>query len=155
VLATLPKQVLRDILDTVDVCKESDQLFDDIKVVLLGHFGKGKWQSFFELLCLPLDMQGLKPSILMDKLKQSLPHGVSLDNDLFLAMFLIRLPPSMQEAVGSGNYKTAQALVRAEDTLWDAHSGHDPTVMATTTYRNKSPAPAGGKRATRRPALPV
>jgi hypothetical protein len=126
------------------------QPFDDLKVVLLGQFGTSKWQSYFELLRLPLDMQGLKPSILLGKLKQSLPHGVSPDNDLFLAMFLIWLPLSMQEAVGSRNYKTAQALVRAEDALWDAHGSHDPTIMATTTHRNKTPAPAWGKRGDKR-----
>jgi hypothetical protein len=52
-----------------------------------------------------MDMQGLKPSILMGKLKQHLPPGVSPDADLFLAMFLIRLLPSMREAVGTGNHK--------------------------------------------------
>jgi hypothetical protein len=88
-LANLPKQVLWDILDTVDACNESDQPFDDLKIFLLRQFGKSKWRSYFELLWLPLDMQGLKPSILMGKLKQSLPQRVSLDNDLFLAMFLI------------------------------------------------------------------
>jgi hypothetical protein len=30
-LASLPKKVLRDILDTVDVCNESDQPFDLLK----------------------------------------------------------------------------------------------------------------------------
>jgi hypothetical protein len=42
-----------------------------------------------------MEIQGLKPNDLMGKHKQHLPPGVSLDNDLFLYMFLIRLPPSM------------------------------------------------------------
>jgi hypothetical protein len=67
-----------------------------------------------------MDMQGLKPSILIGKLKQHLPPGVSPDTDLFLAMFLIPLPPSMREAVGAGNHKTAADTVRAADALWDA-----------------------------------
>jgi hypothetical protein len=46
-LASLPKQVLRDILDTIDVCKDSDQPFDLLKDVLLGQFGKSKRQSYF------------------------------------------------------------------------------------------------------------
>ncbi len=49
-LASLPKQVLRDILDTVDVCNESDQPFHLLKDVLLGQFRKSKWQPYFELL---------------------------------------------------------------------------------------------------------
>jgi hypothetical protein len=119
-LASLPKQVLQEILDTVDVCNKLDQPFDLLKEVLLGQFGKSKWQSYFELLRLPMEMQGLKLSVLMGKLKQHLPHGVSPDNNLFLAMFLIRLPPSMREAVGARNHKTAVAMVRAADALWDA-----------------------------------
>ncbi len=102
-LASLPKQVLRDILNTLDVCNESDEPFDYLKITLLGQFGKSKWQSYFELLHLPMEMQGLKPSTLMGKLKQHLPPGVSPDNDLFLAMFLVRLLPSMRQTVGAGN----------------------------------------------------
>jgi hypothetical protein len=94
-LANLPKQVLRAILGTVDACIESDQPCDNLKTVMLGQFGKSKWQSYLELLHLSLDMQVLKSSILMGKLKQSLLHGVSPDNDLYFAMFLIRLLLSM------------------------------------------------------------
>jgi hypothetical protein len=72
-LASLPKQVLRYTLDTVDVCNESDEPFDLLKDVSLRHFCKSKWQSYFELLWLPMEMQGLKPSILKGKLKQLLP----------------------------------------------------------------------------------
>ncbi len=64
-LASLPKQLLQDILDTVDVYNNSDKPFNLLKTVLLGQFGKSKLQSYFELLRLPLEMQGLKPSILM------------------------------------------------------------------------------------------
>jgi hypothetical protein len=127
------KQVLRDILDTLDVCNDSDEPFDFLKNTLLGQFEKSKWQSYFELLRLPMEMQGLKPSVLMGKLKQHLPPGVSTDNDLFLAMFLIRLPPSMRESVGAGTHRTAAAMVKAADALWDARGGHDPTVAAAST----------------------
>jgi hypothetical protein len=46
-LANMPKQVLWDILDMVDACNESDQPFDDLKIVLLGQFGKSKWHLIF------------------------------------------------------------------------------------------------------------
>jgi hypothetical protein len=58
-------------------------LMSVLKNTFLGQFGKIKWQSYFELLCLPMEMQGLKPSVLMGKLKQHLPPGVSPDNYLF------------------------------------------------------------------------
>jgi hypothetical protein len=79
-LASLPKQVLRDILDILDVCNNSAEPFNFFKHTLPGHFGKSKWQSYFELLHLPMEMQGLKPSVLMGMLKQHLPPGVSPDN---------------------------------------------------------------------------
>jgi hypothetical protein len=109
--ASLPKQVLWDIFDTVDTCQKSHHPSDDLKAVLLGQFGKRKCQSYFELLRLPLGMD----SILMDKLKQLLPHRVSSDINLLNSIFLIRLPPSMREMVGAGNHKMAAAMVEASD----------------------------------------
>jgi hypothetical protein len=61
-------------------------------------------------------------------------------------MFLIRLLPSIREAVGAGNHKTAAAMVKAGDALWDARGCHDPMVTADTTQRSRSPAPNNGKR---------
>jgi hypothetical protein len=49
-LASLPKQVLRDILYMLYVCNDSDEPFDHLKNTLLGQYGKSKWQSYFELL---------------------------------------------------------------------------------------------------------
>jgi hypothetical protein len=149
-LASLPKQVLRDILDTIDVCNGSDEPFDFLKNTLLGQFGKSKWQSYFELLRLPMEMQGLKPSVLMGKLKQNLPPGASPDNGLFLAMFLIRLPAFMRETVGAGDHRKAAAMVKAADALWDARGGHDPTVAAALIQQSRSPAPSSGKRGDKR-----
>jgi hypothetical protein len=148
--ASLPKQVLWNILDTIDVFSDSDQPVDHLKEVLLWQFGKSKWQSYFDLLCLPMEMQGLKPSTLMGKLKQHLPPGVSPDTDLFLAMFLLRLPPSMREAVGAGSHKTVAAVAKAAVALWDARGEHDPTVVAATKHRSRSPAPANGKKSDKR-----
>jgi hypothetical protein len=53
----------------LDVCNESDEPFDYLKTTMLRKFGKRKWQSYFELLLLPMEMQGLKPSVLIGKLK--------------------------------------------------------------------------------------
>jgi hypothetical protein len=149
-LASLPKQVLRDILDTIDVCNGSDEPFDFLKNTLPFALTKLSKQSYFELLPLPMEMQGLKPSVLMGKLKQNLPPGASPDNDLFLAMFLIRLPASMRETVGAGDHITAAAMVKAADALWDTRGGHDPTVAAASTQCSRSPAPSSGKRGDKR-----
>ncbi len=137
-------------MDTLDVCNDSAEPFDYLKNTLFGQFEKSKLQSYFELLNLPMEMQGLKPSVLMGKLKQHLPPRVSPDNDLFISMFLIRLPPSMREAVGAGTHGTCAAMVKAADALWDARGGHDPTVAAASTQLSRSPAPRSGKRGDKR-----
>jgi hypothetical protein len=97
-----------------------------------------------------MEMQGLKPSVLMGKLKQHLPLGVSPDNDLYLAMFLIRLPPSKRETLGAGAHGTAATMVKAANALWDAWGSHDPTVAATSTQRSRSPAPSSGNERRRK-----
>jgi hypothetical protein len=125
-LVSLPKQGLQDILDTVDVYNNSDQPFNLLKTVLLGQFGNGSCRSYFELLRLPLEMQGLKPSILMGKLEQHLSHGVSPDTDLLLSIFLIWLPRSMREAAGAGNHKMAKNKV-IQDLRYLSRRNH-PTV---------------------------
>jgi hypothetical protein len=52
-LVSLPKQVLRDILYTLDVCNDSDELFNFLKNTLLGQFGKSKWQSTLNCFVFP------------------------------------------------------------------------------------------------------
>ncbi len=137
-LANLPKQVLRDILDTDAACNKSKIPFDDLKVVLLGQFGKSKWQFYFVMLRLPLGMDSMMPRILLGKLKELLSHSISPDNNLFHSMFLIKLPPSMRKTVGTGNHKLAAAMVKAAGALWEALGGNDPTVA----WHGRSPTPA-------------
>jgi hypothetical protein len=99
-LASLPKQVLRDILETVDVCNDSDQPFDQLKKVLLGQFGKRKWQAYFDLHRLPMEMQGR--------------HGHLLGN-------VSHTPTAFHK--GDGRHRQPQygrAIVKAADALWDA-----------------------------------
>ncbi len=60
----------------------------------------------------------------------------------------------MQEGVGPGNHKTAVAMVRAMDALWEDRGGHDPMVAAATIQRSRSPAPTSRKKNTKM-ATPV
>jgi hypothetical protein len=132
-LPACPSKSFYDILDTLDVCNDFAELFDFLKILCLDSLERASG-SHFELLHLPMEMQGLKPSVLVGKLKQHLPPGVSPDKgDLFLSMFLIRLLPSMREAVGALTHEMAAAMVKAADALWDARGGHNPTVTVAST----------------------
>ncbi len=87
---------------------------------------------------------------LMGKLKQHLPPGVSPDNDLFVAMFFD--PSSAINERDSRSWHPWNSHSHGEgcEALWDALSGHDPTVAATSTQQSRSPTPSSGKRGDKR-----
>jgi hypothetical protein len=61
-LASLPKQVLWDILNTLDVCNDSAEPFDFLKNTLLGQFEKSKWQSYcLNCFAFPWKCRALSP----------------------------------------------------------------------------------------------
>jgi hypothetical protein len=70
-------------------------------------------------------MDGLKPSIPMGKLKQLLPNRQPRKLPFSFHVCYI-LPPSMREAIGAEDHKTAAEMVRAADTLLDARGGSHP-----------------------------
>ncbi len=84
-LASLPKQVLWDILDSVDVCNDPDQPFDHLKEVLPGQFEKSKWQSYFDLLHLPMECKASSLALSWGNsnsisLQESVQHGSFFGN---------------------------------------------------------------------------
>jgi hypothetical protein len=60
-LASLPKQVLRDILDTIDVCNDSDEPFDFLKNTLLGQFGKSNGSLTLNYFAFPWKCRASSP----------------------------------------------------------------------------------------------
>jgi hypothetical protein len=82
-------------------------------------------------------------------LKQLLPYKISPDNDLFLSMFLIRLLPSMREAVGTSNHNQP-GLWRKPGHIVHACSSKNLTVAATSAWHGRSPTSAKGKKGDKR-----
>jgi hypothetical protein len=62
-LASLPKQVLRDILHTLDVCDDSAELCDFLKHILLGQFGKANGSPTLNYFAFPWKCRTLNPVI--------------------------------------------------------------------------------------------
>ncbi len=142
--ANLHKQVLRVILDMVDAFNNSDQPFDDLNKFCWGSLARASDSHILTYCISPWKWMASSQAF-----SQASCNSTSL-MELVLFMFLIRLPPSMCEAVGSGDHKTATAMVRAADALWDACCIHDPLVAAATTQCSRGSAPAGGKRSNKR-----
>ena len=80
------------------------------------------------------------------KLKSLLPFGADQNNEIFMAMFLLRLPPSTREQVGSADHATVAAMVSHADRVWSFRGGSDQKVAAAAEHRSRSPAPAPGQR---------
>jgi hypothetical protein len=61
-------------------------------------------------------------------------------------------PPSAfhERSKGAGTHETDAVMLKAADALWDAQSGHNPTVTAASTQRSRSPAPNSRKRGDKR-----
>jgi hypothetical protein len=60
-LASLPKQVLWDILDTLDVCNDSDELFDFLKLLCLGSLERASGNLIMNCFAFPWKCRASSP----------------------------------------------------------------------------------------------
>lgn len=140
VIMRLPETTLlavRDIL--LSVTPETDDPYDILKTRLVGKFGPSKWHRINQLLDYP-DMGDNKPSTLMDSMLALLPPEEK-PGDLFLGLFLRRLPLHLREQLGANKYETPRAMAEQADLLWDARAGstEEIAINAVTGGRQHSP----------------
>jgi hypothetical protein len=130
------------------LCNDLDEPFDCLKDAFLGQFGKSKWQSYFELLRLPMEMQDLKPSVLIGSSNsislQEFHLTQSFPCDVFYlpTAFHLRSSSSWQPQDGRGHCEGCGAL-------WDVQGGHNPMVAAAMTQCSRRPAPKTGSEVTK------
>ena len=77
-----------------------------------------------------------------------MPYGASENNELFMAMFLMRLPDSTREAVGAANHATVTAMCAHAENMYNFRGGYGPmaTAAAAVQQRSRSPAKTDGNR---------
>jgi hypothetical protein len=109
----------------LDTCRDQADAYDALRTFVILQFGKCKWASYLKLLRLPCTVENVKPSEVYAKLKRLLPFGADKNNEMFLAMFLMRLPPSIREQVGAADHTTIAAMVRHADRVWSFTGGQD------------------------------
>ena len=61
----------------------------------------------------------IRPSQLMAKLANTLPHGTATNNDLFYSFFMFRMPQYLREVLAANEYATARDMAVAADRVWD------------------------------------
>ncbi len=102
-----------------------------MKSAILDYTQKPKWSCYMDLHSLP--PQGdIKPSQLMAKLANTLPHGTATNTDLFYSFFMFRMPQYLREVLAVKEYATACDMAVAADRVWDLRQSA-PT--AATAYR--------------------
>ena len=95
---------------------------------------------------MPPTVEDIRLSLVYGKLRSLLPFGADQNNEIFMAMFLLRLPPSVREQVGAADHATVAAMVSHADRVWSFRGGSDPVVAAAAERRSRSPASSPGRR---------
>ena len=121
--AKLPRSIMDAYTSELDALFLREDPYEALRHFLISQFGKSKWISYFELLRLPVIVEDIRPLAVFTKLKSLLPFGADQNNEIFMAMFLLRLPPSTREQVGSAEHTTVAAMVSHADRVWSFRGG--------------------------------
>ena len=142
----LPKSITGVYMAELDALFLQDDPYEALCDFIVSQFGRNKWAAYFDLLRLPCTVEDTKPSLMYARLKRFLPHRADQNNELFMAMFLLCLPPSTREQVGAADHTTVAAMVKHADRVWLFRSGSDPVVATAAEHRSRSPASSPGRR---------
>jgi hypothetical protein len=94
-----------------------------------------------------LGIDGLSLAILWANWSNSCPKELVLTTTFFFPCFFFYQTAVLHERGGMcWRPKTAMAMVRDADSLWDTHGSSDPTVAAATASHSRSPNQAQGQR---------
>ncbi len=85
----------------------------------------------------------IRPSQLMAKLTNTLPHGTPTNTDLFYSFFMFRMPQYLREVLAVNEYATARDMAVAADRVWDLRQSA-PTAAIAAAYqpRERSASPS-------------
>jgi cleavage and polyadenylation specificity factor subunit 1 len=148
-LTALPETVIVRVMDLVESMGDGAfQPYEALKDRLVGKFTMSRWARINKLIDLP-DIGDRRPSDLMDEMLALLPPQET-PGDLFLGMFLRRLPVHMREKLGSSEFEGAREMAELADQMWDARGGEAATMSASITAavsnRQPSRSPSPGRR---------
>ncbi len=82
----------------------------------------------------------IRPSQLMAKLTNTLPHGTPTNTDLFYSFSMFRMPQYLREVLAANEYATARDMAVTADRVWDLRQSAPPPPSPRPTD------PASGPR---------
>jgi hypothetical protein len=137
-LQKLPAEIMNNCSDIITTCtlaaaSNSGDPYTAMKSAILDYTQKPKWSCYMDLHSLP--PQGdIRPSLLMAKLINTLPHGTDTKSDLFYSFFMFRMPQYLREVLAANEYTTAREMAVAADRVWDLRQSA-PAAAAAAAYR--------------------
>jgi hypothetical protein len=137
-LQKLPAEIMNNCSDIITTCtlaasSNSGDPYTAMKSAILDYTQKPKWSCYMDLHSLP--PQGdIRPSLLMAKLINTLPHGTDTKTDLFYSFFMFRMPQYLREVLAANEYATAREMAVAADRVWDLRQSA-PAAAAAAAYR--------------------
>jgi hypothetical protein len=143
-LQKLPAEIMNNCSDIITTCtiaasSNSGDPYTAMKSAILDYTQKPKWSCYMDLHSLP--PQGdIRPSQLMAKLANTLPHGTATNNDLFYSFFMFRMPQYLREVLAANEYATARDMAVAADRVWDLRQSA-PAAAAAYRPRDRSASP--------------
>jgi len=136
-----------DIIATCTIAASSNagDPYTAMKSAILDYTQKPKWSCYMDLHSLP--PQGdIRPSQLMAKLTNTLPHGTATNTDLFYSFFMFRMPQYLREVLAANEYTPPppQPTDPASGPRHRTSTAATPTAAATPA----APQTAAAQRAT-------
>ncbi len=132
-----------DIITTCTIAAASNNgdPYTAMKSAILDYTQKPKWSCYMDLHSLP--PQGdIRPSLLVAKLSNTLPHGTPTNTDLFYSFFMFRMPQYLREVLAANEYTTARDMAIAADPDWDLRQAAlSVAVTAVSQPRERSSSP--------------
>ena len=156
-LEKLPDSALSSIKNLVrSVNAHTPDPYNLLKEKILTSFQPTKWSLINRLLDHP-ELGDRRPSALLDDMLALLPPKEQ-PGDLFLGMFLRRLPADMRDQLGSQEFASPEAMAALADRIWDSRgpSEHTAAVMpASSSGQSRRSGNHRQNRSPRRSQSPV
>jgi hypothetical protein len=142
VLAALPPTAIESITDIVESFEDGgeEEPYTAAKMRILGDLSETKWSRMSKIL----HHEGLgdqRPSAMMNRMLALMSKG-DKPGDLFMAVFMDRLPEDMRALLSLGDFRSPKDMAAAADQIWDAKGARGAVPTAVTAVRPPSRSPS-------------
>lgn len=151
VLDKLPNDVSKSIQGLIrSITDATPDAYEQVKRRLVEAYKPSKWHVLRQVIRHP-DLGAGRTSALLTSMMALLPPTVQPD-DLFMALYMEKLPVEMREYLAAQSFDTPQAMAAMADAMWSARS--QPRSVSAVSSRGRSPVRGRSPSQKQRAATP-